>query len=234
MLAINDTTGLAHVYGMHEGSGPVHYKRLVNGGMLDGQIAGMDFASLPPGSVIGMHEHIDNSEMWVVLDGLGHIVYEDTPELMRAGQVLYTPNGGRHSMTNPADAEEPVEFVVVTMMSSTDAPNTVSSSALRPLDAGSVEFTGLGDDRYNVTLSDIGPDVTIPIHATASQHLVYVVGGTATLTWESVVSELERGSVVGIPSTEHVKITTGTTGCRLLTVRVHHAAFAAADGEAHG
>lgn len=228
MLAINDNTGLAHVYGMHEGSGPVHYKRLVNGGMLDGQIAGMDFASLPPGSVIGMHEHVDNSEMWVVLDGLGHAQYEDTPVLMQSGQVMYTPNGGRHSMTNPADATAPIEFVVVTMNSSNDAPNTVSSSAVRPLDAGAVAFTGLGDDQYDVSLSAVDPGVTVPIHANASQHLVYVVEGTATLAWGNVRSELERGSVVGIPSTEHVRITAGkAAGCRLLTVRIQHAAFAA-------
>lgn len=235
MLAINDNTGLAHIYGMHEGSGPVHYKRLVNGGMLDGQIAGMDFASLPPGSVIGMHEHIDNSEMWVVLDGLGHVQFEDTPVLMQAGQVLYTPAGGRHSMTNPADAAAPIEFVVVTMMSSTETPSAVSSSVVRPLDAGAVAFTGFGDDRYDVSLSAVSPGSTIPIHASTSQHLVYVVEGTATLAWGSVRSELERGSVIGIPSTEHVKITAGkAAGCRLLTVRIHHAAFAAAAGGSMG
>lgn len=232
MLAINDTTGLAHVYGMHEGSGPVHYKRLINGGMLDGQIAGMDFASLPPGSVIGMHEHPDNSEMWVVLDGRGHVQYEDTPVLMQSGQVMYTPDGGRHSMTNPADATAPIEFVVVTMNSLTDAPNTVSFSAVHPLDAGTVAFTGRGEDRYNVTLSDVGPGETIAVNADTSQHLVYVVDGTATLAWGSVNSELKRGSVVGIPSTEHVKIAAGTSArCSLLTVRINHAAFAAAVGE---
>lgn len=232
MLAINNNTGLAHVYGMHEGSGPVRYKRLVNGGMLDGQIAGMDFASLPPGSVIGMHVHPDTSEMWVVLDGLGHVQYEDTPGLMRPGQVMYTPVGGRHSMTNPADAAAPVEFVVVTLMSSTDAPSAVSPSVVRSLDDGAVEFAGLGDDRYDVTLSGVDPGVMIPVHDDAAQHLVYVIEGTATLAWESVVSDLERGSVVGIPSTEHVKITAGKeAGCRLLTVRIRHAAFAAAAGE---
>lgn len=232
MLAINDTTGLAHVYGMHEGSGPVRYKRLVNGGMLDGQIAGMDFASLPPGSVIGMHVHPDTSEMWVVLDGLGHVQYEDTPGLMRAGQVMYTPVGGRHSITNPADASAPVEFVVVTLMSSTDAPSAASSSVVRSLDDGAVEFAGLGEDRYDVTLSDVDPAVTIPFHTDTAQHLVYVVDGTVTLAWENIGRELERGSVVGIPSMEYVKFTAGEdAGCRLLTVRICHAAFAASVGE---
>ncbi len=231
MLAINDNTGLAHVYGMHEGSGLIHYKRLVNGGMLDGQIAGMDFASLPPGSMVGMHVHPDTSEMWVVLDGLGHVQYEDTPGLMCAGEVMYTPVGGRHSIANPADAAAPVEFVVVTLISPTDAPGAVPSSVVRSLDDGGVEFDGFGEDRYGVTLSNIDPGATLRFQADAEQHLVYVVDGTATLAWESIGRELERGSVVGIPSTEHVRITAGEeTGCRLLTVRIRHAAFAAAAG----
>lgn len=94
MLAINNNTGLAHIYGMHEGSGPVLYKRLVNGGMLDFQIAGMDFASLPPGSVIGMHDHLDTSEMWVVLSGQGDLEMEETALRIGPGQVMYTPSGG--------------------------------------------------------------------------------------------------------------------------------------------
>lgn len=232
MLTINDNTGLAHVYGMHEGSGPVRYKRLVNGGMLDGQIAGMDFASLPPGSVIGMHVHPDTSEMWVVLDGQGHVQYEDTPGLMRAGQVMYTPVGGRHSMTNPTDAAAPVEFVVVTLISPTDTPGVIPSSVVRSLDDGGVEFDGFGEDRYGVTLSDVDPGATLQFHTDTEQHLVYVVDGTCTLEWESVGRDLERGSVVGIPSTEHVRITAGEkTGCCLLIVRIRHAAFAASAGE---
>ena len=226
MLTINDNTGLAQVYGMHEGSGPVHYKRLINGGMLDGQIQGMDFASVPPGSVIGQHDHTDTSEMWVVLDGRGDVELEGTVEVMRAGDVLYTPVGGRHSMTNPLDATAPVDFLVVTMTSSAEAPSGGRRSEVKQLAFESVEFAGLGDDRYEVTMSGLDAGGQAIFDAAASQHLVYVVHGAATLSWGSVRRELAHGSVVGIPAAERVELTAHESlGCRMLTVRIDHASF---------
>lgn len=226
MLAINDINGLAHIYGMHEGSGPVHYKRLVNGGMLDMQIAGFDYASLPPGSVIGMHSHMDNSEIWIVLSGLGHVQYEDTPVLMRPSQVLYTPNGGRHSMTNPPDAAAPIEFVVVTMNSPTVAPNTVTSSEVRPLDHGPTVFTGLGKDIYTVSITGLDPGGVTEVHTDTAQHLAFLVDGDAQLSWGSVSSDLKRGAALGIPSSEHITLTAGpAAACRILLVRIDHEAF---------
>lgn len=213
-------------------AGPVLYKRLVNGGMLDFQIAGMDFASLPPGSVIGMHDHLDTSEMWVVLSGQGDLEMEETALRIGPGQVMYTPVGGRHAMTTPADAEEPVDYIVVTLNSATDAPSALATSVVRSFDEGPLEFTGLGEDRYDVALTDLEPGAVLELHAVTAQHLLYVVEGSATLAWGNVVSDLGEGSAVGIPATELVRITAGAdAGCRLLKVRVEHAAFAAASKE---
>jgi len=224
MLAINDSTGLAHIYGMHEGSGPVHYKRLVNGGMLDGQISGMDYASLPPGSLIGMHEHPDNAEIWVVLRGQGHIQHEETERMLDAGQTLYTPAGGRHSMVNPEVATAPIEFVVVTMMSPTDAPAKLPGSEVRTLSGGKATFPGFGDDRYTVELRDIAADEAFVVQSDTAQHVVYLVDGAGVLSWGRIESDLASGAALGIPATECVRIK-ASNASRLLVVRIEHSGF---------
>ena len=227
MLAINNIAGLADIYGMHEGSGRVSYKRLVNGGMLDFQITGMDYASLPPGSVIGLHDHPDSPEIWVVLNGSGKVQHEDSHVTLGPDQMLFTPAGGRHAMVNPDDAKAPIEFVVVTMMSPTPRAGGLDGSVVRQLGDGPVKFPGFGTDSYSIELSHIAPGSTVSIEDSEAQTLVFLTDGAATVTWGSVVAGLTKGGTAGIPSGEHVNIRADpTSGCRMLAVCIRHEGFA--------
>jgi len=65
----------------------------------------MEFRLLP-GSSIGMHRHVGNSEVIRVLSGEGYVLYEGEKIALKAGDVHYCPEGHEHSLVNPADASE--------------------------------------------------------------------------------------------------------------------------------
>ncbi len=62
-------------------------------------------AVLVPGASIGMHTHDDSCEVIFILEGCGSILEEDTKKAVQAGDCLYCPKGGTHSLVNDSDAD---------------------------------------------------------------------------------------------------------------------------------
>ena len=62
-------------------------------------------ARLIPGASIGMHTHDDSCEVIFILEGCGSIIEEDTNKAVQAGDCLYCPKGGSHSLVNDSDAD---------------------------------------------------------------------------------------------------------------------------------
>ena len=65
---------------------------------------------LIPDATIGMHTHEDSCEVIFVLEGCGTIVEKDdageeTSMAVSAGDCLYCPKGGTHSLRNTSDAD---------------------------------------------------------------------------------------------------------------------------------
>ncbi len=60
-------------------------------------------ATLVPGASIGMHTHDDSCEVIFILEGRGSIIEEGTKKAVEAGDCLYCPNGGTHSLVNDSD-----------------------------------------------------------------------------------------------------------------------------------
>ena len=56
--------------------------------------------TLPPGAVLGYHEHHGNNECYFMLAGEG--VYDDTgvKRTIKAGDVTWTPDGSGHGLSN--------------------------------------------------------------------------------------------------------------------------------------
>ena len=75
---------------------------------------------LVPGATIGMHTHEDSCEVIFILEGRGVIVEKDCGGVsdgeavsdVTAGQCLYCPKGGSHSLQNHSD-EDLVFYAVV-------------------------------------------------------------------------------------------------------------------------
>ncbi len=62
-------------------------------------------AALIPGASIGMHTHEDSCEVIFILEGCGSIIEEGTKKAVEAGDCLYCPKGGSHSLVNDSDAD---------------------------------------------------------------------------------------------------------------------------------
>lgn len=66
---------------------------------------------LEPGASIGLHTHEGNSEIIFMLNGRGHVIYDDTTETLLPGQAHYCPMDHAHSLINNSDA--PLDFFAV-------------------------------------------------------------------------------------------------------------------------
>ena len=62
-------------------------------------------ARLIPGASIGMHTHEDSCEVIFILEGCGSLLEEGTKQAVQAGDCLYCPQGGSHSLMNDSDAD---------------------------------------------------------------------------------------------------------------------------------
>ena len=68
---------------------------------------------LVPGATIGMHTHEDSCEVIFILEGKGVIVEDDATSAVSAGDCLYCPKGGRHSLQNTSEEADLVFYAVV-------------------------------------------------------------------------------------------------------------------------
>lgn len=68
-------------------------------------------ARLIPGASIGMHTHDDSCEVIFILEGRGSILEDGTNKEVQAGDCLYCPKGGSHSLVN--DSDEDLVFCAV-------------------------------------------------------------------------------------------------------------------------
>ena len=71
-------------------------------------------ARLIPGASIGMHTHNDSCEVIFILEGCGSILEDGTKKEVQAGDCLYCPKGGSHSLIN--DSESDLVFCAVVPM----------------------------------------------------------------------------------------------------------------------
>jgi quercetin dioxygenase-like cupin family protein len=62
-------------------------------------------ARLIPGASIGMHTHEDSCEVIFILEGHGSILEDGTSKAVQAGDCLYCPKGGSHSLVNDSDTD---------------------------------------------------------------------------------------------------------------------------------
>ena len=68
--------------------------------------------TLPPGAVLGYHEHHGNGECYFILSGEG--VYDDNgvKRTVKAGDVTWTPDGSGHGLSNE-DGKEDLAFMAL-------------------------------------------------------------------------------------------------------------------------
>ena len=60
---------------------------------------------LIPGASIGVHTHEDSCEVIFILEGNGSILEEGVKKAVQAGDCLYCPKGGTHSLINDSESD---------------------------------------------------------------------------------------------------------------------------------
>jgi uncharacterized cupin superfamily protein len=95
----------------HDGVGSIGFVRLSERFGLRGDWIFVDFASVPPGATVGLHEHAADEELYVVVRGAGVATTNGLDEPIEAGSVLVNPPHAVHGIRNVGT--EPLEFVVL-------------------------------------------------------------------------------------------------------------------------
>ena len=65
----------------------------------------IDRVVLPPSSTIGYHQHGNNEEMYVVLDGQGTMTLEGEQVAVKKGDMILNPAFGAHGLINDSDSD---------------------------------------------------------------------------------------------------------------------------------
>jgi len=66
---------------------------------------------LKPGASIGLHEHIGDSETYVILSGEGLVNDNGDQEFVKTGDVIITRHGEKHSIENTGTSD--LEFLAL-------------------------------------------------------------------------------------------------------------------------
>ena len=77
--------------------------------------------TLHPGSTVGLHTHVTNSEIIYIISGQGKVLYDGAYETVAAGDCHYCPKGHSHSLINDSDGDL-VFFAVVPEHGNADVP----------------------------------------------------------------------------------------------------------------
>lgn len=70
--------------------------------------------TLPPGSSIGVHEHLKEDEVYIITRGSGILDDGETETRVEAGDAVLTGNGESHAIRN--DGDEALEVIAVIML----------------------------------------------------------------------------------------------------------------------
>ena len=95
----------------HDGEGSIGFVRLSEAFPLRGDWIFVDFASVPPGATVGLHQHAADEELYVVVRGSGVATTNGVDEAIAPGSILVNPPHAVHGIRN--DGAEPLEFVVL-------------------------------------------------------------------------------------------------------------------------
>lgn len=99
---------------LREGDGTVLVRSLMDLKHLNGYGKFFSILSMEPGSSIGWHVHIGESESFYVIKGTAEFNDNGTPRIIMAGDCAHTPSGEGHWLKNVGkDTLEVLALVVI-------------------------------------------------------------------------------------------------------------------------
>ena len=95
------------------GKGRMMLEKILSTAELNGKCGLYARVTLPPGAVLGFHEHHGNSESYFILSGSGEYDDNGTKRIVRAGDTTWTPDGSGHGLSNANGAEDLVFMALI-------------------------------------------------------------------------------------------------------------------------
>ncbi len=89
----------------HDGIGVLRHIGLFSGEEFASPIRFMNYTILPPGTTIGNHEHGNDEEIYVVLEGKGEMIFDGKSFPVKAGAVTVNRPFGTHGIVNTGDVD---------------------------------------------------------------------------------------------------------------------------------
>lgn len=89
----------------HDGEGPYDLYEIWTKSDLKSNTDFIDRMVIKPGSVVGYHQHANNEEMYIVLEGRGTITIDGHKRAVSKGDMVLNPPGGSHGLVNDSDGD---------------------------------------------------------------------------------------------------------------------------------
>ncbi len=69
--------------------------------------------TLAPGAGIGLHEHVNEDEVFIIQQGVAVVIDDDREIRLEAGDAILTGKGGRHAIRNAGAGDLLVTAVII-------------------------------------------------------------------------------------------------------------------------
>lgn len=99
---------------LRDGKGSVEIANIFKPGEMKGKSRLCAKITINPGSSIGLHEHVNEEEIYYIIKGKGLVVDNDTSYEVGVGDGVLTCGGETHSIENIGT--EPLELVAVILL----------------------------------------------------------------------------------------------------------------------
>lgn len=96
-----------------DGKGFVRMQHLLESDDMKGKATFCARMTVEPGSSLGDHQHIENAEIYYILEGELVSGTPDHEEIMRAGDISFTGNGEHHFLENRSSTPAEVFAIVI-------------------------------------------------------------------------------------------------------------------------
>ena len=95
----------------HGGTGVVALYEIWEQANFKSNIDFCDRVVIPPESAIGYHQHGSNEEMYIVLEGEGLMTIEGDEVVVKKGDMILNPIGGKHGLVNNSKSD--IDLLVI-------------------------------------------------------------------------------------------------------------------------
>lgn len=89
----------------HGGDGVLRHVNVYDKADFQSKLKFVNYTVLPPGTTIGYHQHADNEEMYVILEGTGTMTIDGESTPVKTGDVILNRPYGAHGLQNDSDSD---------------------------------------------------------------------------------------------------------------------------------